>query len=115
MKQLMILVLAVMTVSLSAQNADKYEKIAAKQTAQWTEVCELTNEQSSAMLVVITAKVKEIGEAKELHASDEEALKAAKKEIHKKYGPQIKEIVGQENMKKMQAYLKQQREAKKQK
>lgn len=99
--------------SVSAQKLEKHEKMAKKQTAQWTEVCELTQEQSDALLPILSNKNKEILKVKEAYADNQEKLKEEKKAINKIYAPKIKEAVGQENVKKMHAYYKKKREEKK--
>lgn len=114
MKQLLVFVLAVFTLTLSAQNKPKHEKVAAKQIAQWVEVCGLSADQEAKLSPVLTAMMKEMIAAKETDVNNKEQLKTARKEIHKKFRPQIKEIVGEENMIKMKEHRKQQKELKKQ-
>jgi len=112
MKQILIFTLVCFTMTTMAQKQQKHEKVAIKQTAEWSEVCELSDDQESKLLVVLTAKMEELFALKELHADDAEKLNAAKKEIHRNYFPKIKEVVGEENMKKMKEYKKQQKELK---
>lgn len=112
MKQLLILMFAILSLGVQAQ--DKSEKMAKKQAAKWVEVCEITAEQEAKLVVVLTAKAKDLAEAKSLKETDPAAAKEAKKTINKKYSPQVKEIVGADNVAKMKEYQKQQKAAKNQ-
>lgn len=112
MKQILIFTLVCFSMTVMAQKQQKHERIAEKLTAQWVEVCSLSADQESKLIVVLTAKVKEISEARELNGKGTEAFKAKRKEIAKRYNPQIKDIVGKENMQKMKEHKKQQKQAK---
>jgi len=95
--------------SAFAQKQAQYEKVAAKNHATWVEVCELTDQQSKDLLVVLTEKQKEMYESKMANKSDMEKFKALAKEINKSYVPKFKAIVGEENMTKMAEYRKSQK------
>ncbi|TLX74350.1 hypothetical protein E9993_12735 [Labilibacter sediminis] len=110
MKKLSLLLFMVtLLTSAFAQKQAQYEKVAAKNHATWVDICELTDQQSKDLLVVLTEKQKEMYEAKMTHKTDKTAFKAKAKEINKSYGSKLKSIVGEDNMKKMLEYRKSQK------
>lgn len=112
MKRLLFLLFVVLTVTVtvSAQKGDKFEKMAQKQTNEWIKVCELSNEQAIQLKAILLAKSKEMNQLKNQHGDNKEVYKAAKKTVAKKYATQIEAVVGTDNAEKMKAYRKSQKQ-----
>ncbi|MGY8939595.1 MAG: hypothetical protein ACKVK4_06395 [Flavobacteriales bacterium] len=105
-KGILLLFVAVISLSTFAQQKEQYQKTAEKVVKTFTEVCALDADQQKALLPIMEAKQKELFAAREKFAGDKEGLKTANKEIGPKYWKQIKDAVGKENTDKMSQYWK---------
>ncbi|TLX71842.1 hypothetical protein E9993_19885 [Labilibacter sediminis] len=108
-KSLLVLFTVLLSVSAFSQKKQQYELTAEKVVKTWVEVCDLDVETEKALLPIMVEKQKETFEARNTHKGDKEAFKEAEKAIGKKYYIQIKEVVGQDNVKKMGEHWKAQR------
>lgn len=100
---------AIMALPSIAQKKAQYEKTAEKLVVTWDEVCSLSDEQTNALLPVMVDKQKELFENRVANKDNKAALKEGEKSIGKKYQAQIKAIVGEENIKKMNEHWKAQK------
>jgi len=81
-----------------------------KQMAMWTEQCDLSADQTAALKKLITEKTVALTANRKANKGAKEKLQAAAKEINQKYAAKIRETVGRDNVRKMNAYRKSQRE-----
>ncbi|MBK3517503.1 hypothetical protein [Carboxylicivirga marina] len=106
MKNLLMLALLFICIAANAQNKEPYVKVAEKNLKTWVEVCDLDDQQQKDLLVVVTKKQKELHTIKFENKDNKEQAKALGKEVTKKYSKEIKDIVGAENIQKMNAYYR---------
>jgi len=106
MKNLFMLALLFVCIVASAQKQEPYAKVAEKNHKAWSEVCELSEQQESELLVVLTSKQKEMYTIKIENKDNIEQTKALGKEVVQKYSKEIKDIVGADNVQKMNEYRK---------
>ena len=81
-----------------------------KQMSMWTEQCDLSADQTAALKKLITEKTEALVANRKANKGAKEKLQAAAKEINQKYAAKIRDAVGRDNVRKMNAYRKSQRE-----
>ncbi len=103
MKLLIALIALAIPFSAIAQNKGwTPEKSAGQMAGLWTKQCDLNAEQAAALEIILIEKQTEMFAAKsDLNGAE---LAAKTKEINRTYSKPIREAVGQENVKKMNAY-----------
>ncbi|TLX71844.1 hypothetical protein E9993_19895 [Labilibacter sediminis] len=88
------------------QTVSSIELKTKKSVREWAEVCELDTDMEKALYPLLLAKQKEIAIAHKKYKGKEVTIKAAEREIGKKYHGKLKAILGYENLVKMNDYWK---------
>ncbi|TLX74317.1 hypothetical protein E9993_12565 [Labilibacter sediminis] len=105
-KYTLLLLVIIMALPVMAQKKSNYEKTAEKVVSTWVEVCDLSQEQSNALLPVMVEKQKELSEVRKKYEGKAATIQSANREIGKKYHKKIVAVVGSENVQKMNEYWK---------
>ena len=110
MNKLIVIAIALMAPVVVFGQSKAAQKQIDKQMAMWTEQCDLSADQTVALKKLITEKTEALVANRKANKGSKEKIQAAAKEINQKYAAKIRETVGRDNVRKMNAYRKSQRE-----
>lgn len=110
MKKILVIAMVFMAPMVAFGQNKAVQKQVDKQMAMWTEQCDLSADQTAALKKLITEKTEALTANRKANKEDKEKLQAAAKEINSKFAAKIREAVGKDNVQKMNAYRKSQRE-----
>ena len=104
MKKLIVIAIALAAPIFVQGQSKAAQKQIDKQMAMWTEQCDLSTDQTAALQMLISEKTEALVANRKANRGAKEKLQAAAKEINQKYAGKIRELVGRDNVRKMNAY-----------
>lgn len=110
MKKLLVIALVLMAPMVAFGQSKAVQKQIGKQMAMWTEQCDLSADQTAVLKKLITEKTEALVANRKANKGNKETLQAAAKKINQEFAAKIRETVGRDNVRKMNAYRKSQRE-----
>ncbi|MCH2615157.1 MAG: hypothetical protein MKZ70_10780 [Opitutales bacterium] len=110
MKKLIVIAIALAAPIFVQGQSKAAQKQIDKQMAMWTEQCDLSTDQTAALQMLISEKTEALVANRKANRGAKEKLQAAAKEINQKYAGKLRALVGRDNVRKMNAYRRSQRE-----